>query len=602
MSAVVKISFPVKHLVWIFLAAMLSACGGGGSEPSAPGANGSQQQPPSLYVPEPGTATVGELFTLQLAASDVNGDKLTFSVEGRPSWATFDEKKGTLSGRPGNSDGGRSHNVRFGVSDGTSLTESDPVEIVVEPVSETPPPDPNQAPSISGSPATTVIVGSAYRFQPQASDPEGDTLTFAIRNLPTWASFNSTNGVLSGTPGSAAVGTTSAIEISVSDGEFSVSLAPFSIQVNAQTTPTVNTAPVISGNPATSVAEGSAYSYTPAASDADGDSLLFSIQNLPIWANFNSATGTLSGIPSGVHVGIYTNILISVSDGQATTAGASFSIQVLSTNRAPTLTGTPASSVTSGQAYTFQPSASDPDGDTLSFTIENRPLWASFNSANGALTGTPQASDVADYANIRISVSDGEATTRGSAFSISVVSANRAPTLTGTPAASVNAGQAYAFQPTASDADGDTLSYSIENLPSWASFNNTTGALTGTPAESHVGLYSNVRISVSDGEATTRGTAFSIDVTQVSLGNATLSWTAPTENMDGSALTDLVGYKLYYGVREGEYTEEIQIENPGIVTYVVENLSPNTYYFVATAYNVSGVESPFSGVAVKVVN
>jgi len=65
MSAVVKISFPVKHLVWIFLAAMLSACGGGGSEPSAPGANGSQQQPPSLYVPEPGTATVGELFTLQ---------------------------------------------------------------------------------------------------------------------------------------------------------------------------------------------------------------------------------------------------------------------------------------------------------------------------------------------------------------------------------------------------------------------------------------------------------------------------------------------------------------------------------------------------------
>ena len=602
MNAVVQISFPVRHLIWIGLATLLTACGGGGSEASAPGANGSEQQPPSLYVPEPGTARVGELYTLQLSASDVNGDTLTYSVEGKPSWASFDEKSGRLSGRPGNSDAGRSNNVRFGVSDGSSLTESDPVEIVVEPVEETPPPEPNRAPSISGSPATTVTAGEQYRFQPQASDPDGDSLVFSIVNLPSWASFNSTNGVLSGTPGSGAVGTSSAIQISVSDGVLSASLAPFSIQVNAQVTPAVNTAPVIGGTPASSVAEGSAYSYTPTASDADGDSLSFSIQNLPSWANFNSATGTLSGVPSDLHVGTYTNIRISVSDGQATTAGAAFSIQVLSTNRAPSLSGTPASTVTTGQSYSFQPSASDPDGDILSFSIENRPSWASFNTANGALTGTPQASNVGSYSNIRISVSDGEATTRGPAFSISVVAANRAPTLGGTPAATVRVGQSYAFQPTASDPDGDSLSFSVENLPGWASFNSATGALTGTPSDSHVGTYSNIRISVSDGEATTRGTAFSIEVTQVSTGNATLSWTAPTENMDGSALTDLAGYRLYYGVQEGEYTEQIQIDNPGVVTYVVENLTPNTYYFVATAFNSNGVESPFSGVAVKVVN
>jgi len=72
--------------------------------------------------------------------------------------------------------------------------------------------------------------------------------------------------------------------------------------------------------------------------------------------------------------------------------------------------------------------------------------------------------------------------------------------------------------------------------------------------------------------------------------------------MDGTPLTDLAGYKLYYGTSEGNYTKTISVDNPGIVTYVVDNLPLDTYYFVATAYNNSGVESPYSGVAVKVVN
>ena len=609
MNAAILNASTFRHLAWASLAVLLTACGGGGEAgvtaidvSAAPGANGSQQQPPTLYVPQPPTAKVNELFILQPSASDAEGDKLTFHVEGKPSWATFNADTGELKGRPGNSDAGRRHNVRFSVSDGVSSTESDPVEIGVEPIPPETSPPANQPPSISGSPATTVFAGSEYRFQPQASDPEGDSLTFSIVNRPSWANFNSATGLLSGTPTSNNVGTTADIQISVRDAEFTVSGAAFSIRVDAVIVPPTNTAPVIGGNPASNVTANSAYSFTPSASDADGDSLQFSVQNLPIWANFNSATGTLSGTPSDLHVGSYSNIQISVSDGQVSAAGSPFSIQVLSDNHAPPISGTPASSVTVGQAYSFQPSASDVDGDNLSFSIENRPAWASFNSGNGALTGTPSSSNVGVYSNIRISVSDGQATTRGSVFSISVIAANRAPTLSGTPAASVRVGETYTFQPSASDADGDSLSFSIENRPTWASFNSSTGVLTGTPSSVHVGVYSNIRISVTDGKATTRGTAFGIEVTQVSMGSATLSWTAPTENMDGSTLTDLAGFTLYYGTSEGSYTEQIQIDNPGISTYVVENLTPNTYYFVATAYNSSGVESPFSGVAVKVVN
>lgn len=82
-------------------------------------------------------------------------------------------------------------------------------------------------------------------------------------------------------------------------------------------------------------------------------------------------------------------------------------------------------------------------------------------------------------------------------------------------------------------------------------------------------------------------------------GAATLSWTPPTENTDGTQLTDLAGYNIYWGTTEGTYTNEINIANPTITTYVVEALAPGTYYFVATAYNESGVESSFSNVATK---
>ncbi len=93
----------------------------------------------------------------------------------------------------------------------------------------------------------------------------------------------------------------------------------------------------------------------------------------------------------------------------------------------------------------------------------------------------------------------------------------------------------------------------------------------------------------------------SVTVNQVGFGSATLSWTPPTQNTDGSPLTDLAGYKIYYGTESGNYQTSIQIDNPGIAIYVVENLTPNTYYFVLTAFNSSGVESLFSNEASKQV-
>lgn len=93
------------------------------------------------------------------------------------------------------------------------------------------PPPANAAPSISGSPADSITVGESYSFIPNASDPDGDTLTFSIENAPLWAMFDPSTGELSGSPTASNIGAVEDVVISVSDGSLSASLNPFSIAV-----------------------------------------------------------------------------------------------------------------------------------------------------------------------------------------------------------------------------------------------------------------------------------------------------------------------------------------------------------------------------------
>jgi hypothetical protein len=85
-------------------------------------------------------------------------------------------------------------------------------------------------------------------------------------------------------------------------------------------------------------------------------------------------------------------------------------------------------------------------------------------------------------------------------------------------------------------------------------------------------------------------------------GSVTLSWDPPTQNTNGTALTNLAGFYIYYGTRSNAYTNTIQIANPGVTTYIVDNLSPGTYYFVVTAYTAGGQDSAYSAQVSTTVN
>ena len=86
------------------------------------------------------------------------------------------------------------------------------------------------------------------------------------------------------------------------------------------------------------------------------------------------------------------------------------------------------------------------------------------------------------------------------------------------------------------------------------------------------------------------------------IGSANLSWAAPTARTDGSPLTNLAGYTIYYGRMSGIYDYQIDVNNPGILTYVIENLVSGDWYFALAAYDSEGIESDRSNEVLRQIS
>jgi len=180
--------------------------------------------------------------------------------------------------------------------------------------------------------------------------------------------------------------------------------------------------------------------------------------------------------------------------------------------------------------------------------------------------------------------------------------ANHAPTISGTPATTAKVGTAYSFQPAAADTDGQALTFSISNKPTWAAFDSATGRLSGTPAAGDAGTFSSVVISVSDGAASASLSAFTITVQAGAVvGSASLNWTAPTKNEDGTPLTNLAGYKVRYGTNVGALNQLQDIPNPGTTSLTIQGLAAGTWYFTLASYTNVGVESAQTAAVSKTI-
>jgi hypothetical protein len=268
-----------------------------------------------------------------------------------------------------------------------------------------------------------------------------------------------------------------------------------------------------------------------------------------------------------------------------------------------TISGTPPATATVGKEYYFVPVVQNANQKTLQFNYVSRPAWSGDYMGSGAIIGTPTAPGV--YSNIQIQAWDGEHFAETAPFTITVVGAGTTPLkISGTPATTATVGKFYSFTPTVVAPAGSSLTYSVSNKPSWTQFSSTTGSLVGTPGAANVATDSDIVMTVSDGAKSASLAAFNIAVQSASsgtTGEAMLRWSEPTDNTNGTPLTNLAGYVVRYGTNPAALSSQLSVASPNTTAIEIGNLSPGNWYFEVAAVNTANMEGEFSSAVSKTI-
>jgi hypothetical protein len=162
------------------------------------------------------------------------------------------------------------------------------------------------------------------------------------------------------------------------------------------------------------------------------------------------------------------------------------------------------------------------------------------------------------------------------------------------------AGEAFEYAPDLGDTGGATLAFTADGVPAWATFDATSGVLRGTPSASDVGSTGNVRITAKAGSASA---SLDVQLRVIAAADrvASVQLQAPNLRADGTVLDNLAGYRIYYGKRASRLDRFVEIPDAGLTSAQVSELTPGTWYFVATAYDANGIESPFTEVASRTI-
>ncbi|GAA6623079.1 putative Ig domain-containing protein [Scytonema sp. NUACC26] len=244
------------------------------------------------------------------------------------------------------------------------------------------------------------------------------------------------------------------------------------------------------------------YFYQVQATDADGDTLTYSLLSAPTGATIDSTTGKLTWTPptTGEYV-----FKAKVEDGKGGQDIQEFTLNVLDPNRLPSITSNPTENATVGQNYTYQIIADNPDLDGLDFQLNQAPQGMSV-SPDGLIQWTPQANQVGAQ-QVKLLVKDdrgGEVEqvftilTQGSS-SQSSSSDNFRPVITSNPVTTVAATAQYTYDVDAIDPDNDVLKYSLLTAPQGMTIDQNTGLISWNTSTQTAGNY-NINVQVEDGK------------------------------------------------------------------------------------------------------
>lgn len=139
---------------------------------------------------------------------------------------------------------------------------------------------------------------------------------------------------------------------------------------------------------------------------------------------------------------------------------------------------------------------------------------------------------------------------------------------------------------------------------SWANDRGGEGIANGTESWQAAGIAlelgeNTVTITAEDAAGKIASKNIMINRESGENGAVTLSWDAPTARVDGTPLTNLAGYRIFYGRMSGTYDYQIEIGNPGVSTYIVDDLVPGDWFFALAAYDSDGLLSDHSNEAFR---
>ncbi len=477
------------------------------------------------------------------SASDRESDPVTFSISGGADAALFEINPSTGEVRflsapdfeaPGDAGSDNTYQLQITASDGMDTAVRD-VTIAVSNEND-------NAPEFTGGAAVTVAENeTATGYTPTVADADGSALTYSIVGGADAALFviDAATGALSFVSGADfdALGDSGGnnvydVIVQVSDG-----VATDTQAVQVTVTNVNDIAPEFSSGMSISVAEGSTVTgYTAAATDAEGDSITYSLAGGADASLFaiDAATGVLSFVaapdfeaPADAGADNQYDVVIRASDGAN---GTDLSVQVNVTNEndsAPVFTsGDNLTSPENTNGTVFTAAATDADGSTLTYAISGGPDAAQFaiDPNTGAVTFAVAPADFeaptdlgADNAyNFIVSASDGVATTT-QAVRLTVANENDiAPTIEAGTDSVVENATGVVLTVSAGDADGDALTFAIAGGADAALFtvDASTGALNfiappdfDAPADANSDNIYQVDISASDGTFTSTDTA-----------------------------------------------------------------------------------------------
>ena len=465
--------------------------------------------PPALVAIEDKTVEEGQNISFVLSGSDSDGDALAYSVSGNPAGSSLTGN--TFSWIPSSGQAG-SYTLVFAVSDGKGGSTERSVTITV--TAPTPPTPTNQNPTLTAIADKTIEENQTVSFVLAATDPDGDTLTYAVSGNPAGSAL--TGNSFSWVPSSGQAGSYT-IAFTIDDGNGGSDTQSVNITVTAPTPPTpTNQPPTLTAISDKIIEEGQTVSFALSATDPDGDSLTYAISGSPTGATLSG--DTFSWTPASGQAGSYA-FFFSASDGNGGSDSKSVTVTVTAptpstpSNQPPTLTAIGDKSIEEGQIVSVVLSASDPDGDTVTYTVSGSPAGSTLTG--NSFTWVPSSGQTGSYTP-SFTASDGKGGTDSKSVTITVTTptpptpSNQSPTLVAISDKTVEEGQTVGFMLSASDPDGDTLTYSVSGNPTGSSLSGDT--FTWIPSSGQAGSYT-MTFTVSDGKGGTDSKSVGITVT-----------------------------------------------------------------------------------------